>query len=141
MKYLFICKWKRMRPLDDDFIARVIILTAVFWGFYSYIMKTLGPGRISTTFVICTGNFTPNEERLENLVQIPHACFVSVAFLSCIVLGVKVEWRKFKIGKKDQKQSFDIRNQNVPNQESILNNITIIMVCLTNLHFIITMSK
>ena len=140
MKYLFICKWKRLRPLDDDFFARVIILTALLFGCYLYIMKTLGPGRISNTFIICTGNFTPDEEKLGKHFQI-EAPFVYAAFISCIILGVKVEVRKYKIGKKDQKQAFELRNQHILNQESILLNIGIIVLYLTNLYFIITMNK
>ena len=32
MKYLFICKWKRLRPLDDDFLVRITVLCAVLFG-------------------------------------------------------------------------------------------------------------
>ena len=33
MKYLYICKWKTLRQLEDDFIARFILLTAFLIGF------------------------------------------------------------------------------------------------------------
>ena len=51
MKYLFICKWKRVRQLEDDFIATITLMTAVLIGFGFQLFKTMGPGRISNHYV------------------------------------------------------------------------------------------
>ena len=90
--------------------------------------------------VICTGKFGPTEDALEKHFQL-EAPFVFIAFFTCIVLGVKVEMEKYYLGKLDIKQRQEVRNQNIPNQESILANLGIIMVYLTNFTFIIKMNK
>ena len=51
MKYLFICKWKRLRPLDDDFLARITVLCAVLFGVGLQLAKMIGPGRYPNNFV------------------------------------------------------------------------------------------
>ena len=51
MKYLFICKWKRLKPVDDDFLARITVLWAFLFGFGLQLVKLIGPGRHPQNFV------------------------------------------------------------------------------------------
>ena len=66
MKYLFICKWKRLRPIDDDFVARITVLCAVFWGFGLQFSKLIGPGRYPNNFVSIHG---VSKSRKRSLIQ------------------------------------------------------------------------
>ena len=66
MKYLFICKWKRLRPIDDDFVARITVLSAVFWGFGVQFSKLIGPGRYPNNFVSIHG---VSKSRKRSLIQ------------------------------------------------------------------------
>ena len=51
MKYLYICKWKQLKPVDDDFLARITVLCAFLFGFGLQLVKMIGPGRYPNNFV------------------------------------------------------------------------------------------
>ena len=55
MKYLFICKWKQLRAVDDDFLARITVLCAFLFGFVLQLVKIIGPGRLPNNFVSTVG--------------------------------------------------------------------------------------
>ena len=50
-KYLFICKWKRMRQVEDDLIFRLIMIPTFVLGFLLQLTKMIGPGRPVTNYV------------------------------------------------------------------------------------------
>ena len=54
MKYLYICRWKTLRQLEDDFIANFTLLTASLIGFGFQIFKFIGPGIPSNHYVSST---------------------------------------------------------------------------------------
>ena len=96
--------------------------------------------------MICTGRFGPAEDALEKHfhLEVP---FVYVSFFTCILLGFKVEVAKYQMGMMDHKQqkrlqsSQSVRNQNIPNQESILANIFLIICYLANVSMLLKMNK
>ena len=51
MKYLYICRWKTLRQLEDDFIANFTLLTATLIGFGFQMFKFIGPGIPSNHYV------------------------------------------------------------------------------------------
>ena len=48
---------------------------------------------------------------------------------------------KYQIGKMDIKQRLEVKNQNIPNQESILANKWIIICYIANVFVLIKMNK
>ena len=45
LKFFFICIWKNMKVMNDDLIARIVILATTFLSFSLYLVKFLGPGK------------------------------------------------------------------------------------------------
>ena len=45
LKFFFICIWKNMKVMNDDLIARIVILATTFLSFALYLVKFLGPGK------------------------------------------------------------------------------------------------
>ena len=90
--------------------------------------------------MICTGTFGPAEDALEKHFQL-EVPFVYATFFACVILGVKVEMAKYQIGKMDIKQRLEVKNQNIPNQESILANIFLIICYLANVSMLLKMNK
>ena len=50
-KYLFLCVWKRMKSLEDDFIALYIIVTSLFAALLLQFIKDFGISRPSNMVV------------------------------------------------------------------------------------------
>ena len=48
---------------------------------------------------------------------------------------------KYQIGKMDIKQRLEVKNQNIPKQESILANVWIIICYIANVFVLIKMNK
>ena len=90
--------------------------------------------------VICTGSFFPSEANEPKQYQI-EGPLVYVAFLTCIVLGVLIERRKYKDGITDQRLGLVIRNQTIPNQESIIGNLLLLSIYLLIIYVVIKMNK
>ena len=90
--------------------------------------------------VICTGSYTPSDSRLPRQFPV-EAPFVLIAFITCVTLGILIERQKYKSGIDDQKQSLAIKNQKIPNQESIIGNLLLLSIYLLIIYVVIKMNK
>ena len=94
--------------------------------------------------MICSGIFGPAEDALEKHFHL-EAPFVYATFFTCIILGVKVEAAKYRIGILENKQrsqsAQSVRNQNIPNQDSILANVFLIVCYIANVSILLKMNK
>ena len=145
MRYLFVCRWKYLKAVEDDFIARFTLFVSLGFGLGLQLVKLVGPGKVPHNLVsqlshyktlkkidaliclslqlICRGTFTPSIERLEKHfhLEIP---FVLLAFISCVFLGTKVEMQRYRNG-QDALKKLQISNQSITNQDSIIGNLSI----------------
>ena len=56
-------------------------------------------------------------------------------------ISEQTKMTKYQIGKMDIKQRLEVKNQNIPNQESILANVWIIICYIANVFVLIKMNK
>ena len=56
LKFMFICVWKRMREMNDDLIARIIVIWAIFISIWFSTLKMVLEGPIGVESMhLCTG--------------------------------------------------------------------------------------
>ena len=102
MKFMFICIWKRMRDMNDQLIARIILIWAIFISIW---LSLTAPVNTSTTSSyankFCTGIYDDHDQIMNSNIPnealpLPYAPLLILIYISIIVLTVAIWFRQFK---------------------------------------------
>ena len=102
MKFMFICIWKRMRDMNDQLIARIILIWAIFISIW---LSLTAPVNTSTTSSyankFCTGIYDDHDQIMNSNIPnetlpLPYAPLLILIYISIIILTVAIWFRQFK---------------------------------------------
>ena len=102
MKFMFICIWKRMRDMNDQLIARIILRWAIFISIW---LSLTAPVNTSTTSSyankFCTGIYNDHDQIMNSNIPteklpLPYAPLLILIYISIIILTVAIWYRQFK---------------------------------------------
>ena len=140
LKFMFICIWKKMRVINDDFIARTVILCVSMLSFGLYLSKFLGPGKPVLNLIICTGVYYPSFELMGEPFT-PELPIIALAFLTNLLLMILINLKRRQNEMVDQQYEHNAQPHILPNSlESLIWNLVIILVCLIGA-FVIEMNN
>ena len=118
-----------MRVIDDDLIARIVILCVVVISFALYLVKFLGPGKPVLNLIICSGMYYPSYDLMGKRFS-PELPIIALAFLVNVSLMIPIYLKRRQNEEVDQ-QYEQSNDQKIPNSlESLIWNLVIISVCL-----------
>ena len=156
LKFFFICIWKKMKVMNDDLIARIVIVATTFLSFSLYLVKFLGPGKpvlntvslnkvwnyirvgpniyctlyIAYMFqIICTGVYLHSYENLGPRFP-PELFIILLAFVINICLMILINVKRRRNESFDDKYVGTLRRNNIPTSlESLIWNV-VLLFCL-----------
>ena len=141
IKFLLLCVWKHMKVMNDDLIARIVILTSLLVSFLLALVKFFGPGKPVLNTIICTGVHLPSYEDMGSRFA-PELMVTLFGFLSNVVLMIPI------FIKRRQNEAFDDQHQpstqrhNLPKSlESLVWNLAIIGNLLVGIMVIERLNK
>ena len=141
IKFLFLCVWKKMKVMHDDFIARFVILASILISFLLALVKFLGPGKPVLNTIICTGVHLPSYESLGSRFA-PEICVTTLAFLTNVCLMIPIYIKRRQNEGVDQKHVSASKRDNLPKSlESLILNLIIIVVLLAGIFVIEVLNK
>ena len=133
IKFLFLCVWKQMKVMNDDLIARIIILTLFMVSFLLILIKFLGPGKPVLNTIICTGVHLPSYEDLGSRFA-PELMVTLFGFLSNVVLMIPISIKRRQNEVFDAQHQPSIQRHNLPKSlESLVWNLVIIVNLLAGI--------
>ena len=112
LKFFYICIWQHYRPIDDDFVARVIITFAYFISFYLQLVKNMAPGKPVYNTIFCTGVYQPSFDDMPK--KIPMEMGMLIPILASQILTPIIHQKMKKLT-----EDFKAKNQNTPDHESL----------------------
>ena len=97
-KFMFICVWKSIQVMMDDFLGRVITIEVIFFSFY---FMSIGPPLEKTqNLAFCTGNFQDIGNTKEWEWHRIHP-YYRLIFFTCVIqiliLAIIIKFKKHKI--------------------------------------------
>ena len=133
IKFLFLCVWKQMKVMNDDLIARIVILTLFMVSFLLILIKFLGPGKPVLNTIICTGVYLPSYEDLDGRFA-PEPMVALFGFLSNVILMIPISIKRRQNEVFDAQHQPKIRRHNLPKSlESLVWNLVIIVNLLAGI--------
>ena len=130
LKFFYICVWRRFKPIDDDFVARIIIIISCFLGFLMQLTKILAPGKPVYNIVFCTGVYKPSFDAMDKKIPIEMGMLLPI--LISQILTPIIHWQKKKLSLANLLHiAFKSANQNTPDYESLA------LYFVTNICFIL----
>ena len=139
IKFLFLCVWKKMKDMDDDFIARFVILASALLSFLLALVKFLGPGKPVLNTIICTGTHLPSYEDLGSRFA-PELFVMALAFVINVCLMIPIYIKRRENEGIDEKHAL-VRHNLPKSLESLIWNLIIIFWLLAGIFVIEVLNK
>ena len=141
IKFLFLCVWKKMKVMDDDFIARFVILASALLSFLLALVKFLGPGKPVLNTIICTGTHLPSYEDLGSRFA-PELFVMALAFVINVCLMIPIYIKRRENEGIDEQYASTLQRHNLPKSlESLIWNLIIIFCLLAGIFVIEVLNK
>ena len=132
-KFMFLCVWKKMKVMNDDLIARIVIIISIFVSFALFMAKFLGPGKPVYNTIICTGTYLPSYENLgKRFTPEPFVLFAAFITYICLIIPITLKRRQNEAFDQQHGSSIIAKRNNLPKSlESLVWNLVIIsnMTC------------
>ena len=100
IKFMFICIWKRMRDMNDQLIARIILRWAIFVSIW---LPLTAPVNTTSSFgnKFCTGIYDDHDQIINSNIPneklpLPYAPLLILIYISIIILTVAIWYRQLK---------------------------------------------
>ena len=133
---MFVCIWKRMRVMNDNLIARIILRWAIFISIWVPLTAPVNTTR-SFSNKFCTGIYNDHDQIMnseipnENLL-LPYAPLLVMICTSMIILMVGIWFRQFKNSAVGPLPINPLVMQRPKDMESMLLNFSIIILMAIN---------
>ncbi len=125
LKFIFVCIWKNLKPMNDNLVSSIVVTNALLLSVVFAFVKIYLPGKPGVFDVVCTGIYHLSDDFLPPKFPVD-IVFASICFIFYLSMYIPTIVKRRKIEMENFTQPLNINNTTPKSLESLALNLMVV---------------